>query len=222
MRISLSIALISSLACLGSGCATTGISLDPVLASNSSEMAVYNPSGPFVKGKLNFGPYSVWEVEESAAQGQDDSAKTESYSFWMTDEWSRHWETQCKRQMRKASRASGAAEIVSLNCEIAGADDVEKSYAWGMKLTAIQNGPSVRMGKVKNARHEMRIESHYGDGKRKAVGFDIYMGDKPVASIKTTGEGSIWIHDHLAGDVRSAVAATATGLLLFDRALGNS
>ena len=28
-------------------------------------------------------------------------------------------------------------------------------------------------GEIKNARHEMRIESHYGAGKRKAVGFNI-------------------------------------------------
>ena len=185
-------------------------------------MAVYNPDGPFVKGKLNFGPYSVWELEESEVQNREAAAATESYSFWMTDEWSRQCETQCMRQMRKTSRASGAAEIVSLNCEIAGADDIEKNYTWGMKLTAIQNGPSVRMGEIKNARHEMRIESHYGAGKRKAVGFNIYMGEKPVASVKTTGQGSIWIHNHLAGDVRSAVAATATGLLLFDRSLENS
>ena len=221
MRISLSFALVSSLACLGSGCATSGMSLDPVLASNSSEMAVYNPSGPYVKGKLNFGPYSVWELEESKLDVRKANTTEESYSFWMTDEWSRHWETQCKRQIRKASRVSGAAEIVSLNCEIAGADDIEKSYAWGMKLTAIQNGPSVRMGEVKNSRHEMRIQSHYASGNRNAVGFDIFMGEKPVASVKTTGDGSIWIHDHLAGDVRSAVAATATGLLLFDRGLEN-
>lgn len=93
-----------------------------------------------------------------------------------------------------------------------------------MSLSGIHQGPNVRMGEIKNPRYQMRIESHYNgvDASQPGVGFDIYIGDKPVATVKTDGQNATWIHDQLGGDARSAVAATATGLMLFDRVIQKS
>jgi hypothetical protein len=196
--------------------------IDPILKSNSSAMKIYNPNGPFVDGSLNFGPYSVWAVEKS----RENRAKSENhvYSFWLTDEWSRHWETHCNSTLQTQLKNKRLGQVVSLNCEISGADDLEKAYTWDVKLNGVHRGPNVRIGEIKNPRYQMRIESHYNDldASQPAVGFDIYIGDKPVASVKTDGNNAIWIHDHLGGDARSAVAATATGLMLFDKVLQKS
>jgi len=198
--------------------------IDPVLKSNSSAMKIYNPNGPFVDGQLNFGPYAVWAVEKSNAKRSANSDAKQSYSFWLTDEWSRHWETQCDSTIQQSAKDDRLGKVVSLNCEISGADDLEKAYTWAVSLNGIHEGPNVRMGEIKNPRYQMRIESHYNDvdATQPAIGFDIYIGDKPVATVKTDGQNAIWIHDQLGGDARSAVAATATGLMLFDRVLQNS
>lgn len=187
-------------------------------------MKIYNPNGPFVKGKLNFGPYNVWALTQGKSQA--DSAKQgdhdkQNYSFWLTDEWSRHWETKCESSIQSDIENTNLGQVISLNCQITGADDLDQAYKWAINLSGVHNGPNVRMGNLKNNRYEMRIESHYNDfdANGAAVGFDIFIGNKPVATIKTAGGTTIWIHDELGGDARSAVAATATSLMLFDQVL---
>jgi len=206
-----------------SGCATGQMKLDPVLKSHSSAMKIYNPNGPFVDGRLNFGPYNVWAVSQEEA-AEDKERDNQTYSFWMTDEWSRHWETKCQSSIQKDLEKAELGQVISLKCEIIGADDLDRAYKWAVNVNGVHNGPNVRMGKLKNTRYEMRIETHYNDvdASQPAVGFDIYIGNKPVAAIKTQGGNAIWIHDQLGGDARSAVAATATGLMLFDHVLQSS
>ena len=223
MRIQSIFCTLTLTALVSSGCISGNMRIDPVLKSNSSAMKIYNPNGPFIDGSLNFGPYSVWALEKQNAKERA-LTKHHSYSFWLTDEWSRHWETHCDGSIQNLAKQDQLGKIVSLNCEIAGADDVEKAYAWNVKLNGVHQGPNVRLGEIKNPRYQMRIESHYNDidASRPAVGFDIYLGDKPVATVKTNGDNAVWIHDQLGGDARSAVAATATGLMLFDRVLQKS
>jgi hypothetical protein len=204
------------------------MTIDPVLKSHSTAMKIYNPNGPFVDGKLNFGPYEVWAVEkakQSVQEGQTKQADTsQNYSFWLTDEWSRDWQTQCETTIQRGVADEDLGRLVRLNCEIVGADDLDKAYKWAVNLNGIHKGPNIRTGEIRSPRYEMRIESHYNDtdASQPAVGFDIFIGEKPVASVKTQGKNAIWIHDHLGGDARSAVAATVTGLMIFDQVLQKS
>jgi len=168
------------------------------------------------KTALDFGPYSIHRIQQepiaTVTSGKIVSRR-HRWAFWLSAASNGDWHTRCE-STTKAER-NGQTGAIALSCTMA-SFTTEDERTWTLEISGDAAGARIRAGELEGSRGErLRVQSSH-DPARGQLGFEIYLSDRPVAAVQTVGTRALWLDPGLRKEIRSAIAASAGGLMLFD------
>lgn len=182
------------------------MTVNPELAAQAVQMPMEG---------LRFGPYEVQQLTEQPVitmRGESSLATTQrDFAFQLKDSKDRMWRAVCESTVKSKSQGTqivAGTGIVNLNCTIQGSND--RSKKWSLAFSGFQSATSKRSGEVTGKRTRLEIRS------TDALGFDITFRDRPIAAVQTSSSRVIWMDRALSGDMRSVIAVSAAGLVIFE------
>lgn len=196
-------------------CAAPQMPVAPALLARASAMPLEAETGPDMDTRLRFGPFEVHGiVQDAAASLTEDNmtSRQQAWSYWVTDAEGNSFKAECESIFRGGS-ASGIG-ATRLSCKIADALGAEK---WELSLAGTSGDSQTKFGEIAGKKQRLRIQSAHAPNDPAPVGFDISLSERPVAAVQTHAAQTVWMDRALKSEVRAVVAASAAGLMLFDR-----
>jgi len=220
-------------ALLLNGCQVAHMALPRELKSGSSELAVEGRTLSIFSESLQFGIYQISDIHRGWTKSQGfsiwgySSSKAErKYEFSVNESDRTTWEVQCTTeadwsQLKKQGFLGGNLKITfssnqQLVCTLKQAGDGEFS-----KLVMGQSANDRALkGMMTNSNTKIDISAtHKLDSTsfqtREPTGYLFHSGGRSVGAVEVINTGTVWLSNSVTPEIRSALAATSTALLLY-------
>jgi hypothetical protein len=207
------------------------------LQSESSELTVEGRQFKIILKSFQFGPYHVTDIHRGWTKGKgfsishrdtefSDSAAKQKYEFSVNESGQATWEVQCATE----------ADWDQLETQgfLGGRFGIEFSVDRQLACTLKQEGGE-KLSKLVMAQSykEMELKGVMIDGATQIdisvthkldttplqvstpTGYIFHIKGRPVGAVEVINKGTVWLHNSVTPETRSALAATSAVLLLY-------
>jgi hypothetical protein len=215
-----------------SGCTVAHMALPQGLENESSEMTVEGRRGLAVfNSTMNFGPYNVTDIHREWTRGNgysifgfSSSEAKQKYEFSVNVPDRPAWKAQCAttanwknlEDFLGGGVSVGFASSKQLVCTME-----QKGGEESAKLVMEQTRHELVMQGVMTAddtRIDISVVYKVATSPFKLsdpTGYTFHIDGQPVGAVEIINKGTVWLNNSTTPEVRSALAATSTVLLLY-------
>lgn len=208
------------------GCAPARIPVDEALASGEF-LEAHGRNGWKIRERVTFGAFSAERIDRSWTRGRgftfnqlELDLRSQTYSFALAESGRDVLATSCQAEVRRGAIDVRSVELEfrnrsRLECEMRSAGG---QVAWTLKLDEEHETPLV--GTLMGVGRTYRVEGT--NALRKGLpaifttGYYVRRGQTAFAAVEVVNAGGVWLGADLPGADRTAVAAVAAALLLFE------
>lgn len=222
-----------------SGCQTAHMALPQDLQGESSELTVEGRSLLIFGNSFDFAPYHVTDVNRGWTKGKGFSISSgttefgsseakQKYEFSVNESGRATWEVQCATEAdwsqleTEGFLGGGFAIEFSSNKQLVCTlkqEGGEKPSKLVMAQSASANETALQ-GIMTNGATKIDISAtHRLDSTplqvRTPTGYIFHIAGRPVGAVEVINKGTVWLHNSVTPEIRSALAATSAVLLLY-------
>ena len=206
------------------GCRTARMPVPAALAT-AERYAVEGRQGLKVGEQLRFGPFEAREIDRTWVRGGDlevvgleFNRRLQRYAFVLQGGAAERWAVSCETTLRR--RIIDGEDIQTtlrdrskLDCTLEGG----RAERWTLSLSDRRDQPLA--GTLSSGATDLAVRGTKklagGLPAESTTGYEIGMGDQPVAAVEVIGDGAVWL-TQTDGVPRDVLAAVAAALLLLE------